>query len=83
MGYLFIEGLIFINMIITITAKTGKGDKSSKAEIDKSVDTVLMIGELINKKLKGVQEGRCRCYKDGTSLVLKQVIAKKEVDRKA
>jgi hypothetical protein len=31
-------------MEIKITVKTGKGDKSSKAEIDKTVDTVLMIG---------------------------------------
>ncbi len=58
-------------MEITITAKTGKGSKSTKKEIDKTCDTVLMIGELINKKLKGVQEGRCRCYEDWTSLVLK------------
>lgn len=57
-------------MEITITTKTGKGSKSSEEEIDKTVDTVLMIGEIINKKLRGVQEGRCRCYRDGTSLVL-------------
>jgi len=57
-------------MIITITVKTGKGDKSSKIEIDKTVDSVLLIGEMISKKFKGVQEGRCRVYKDGTSLVL-------------
>lgn len=58
-------------MIITITAKTGKGSKSTKKEIDKTVDAVLTIGEMINKKFKGIQEGRCRCYEDGTSLKLR------------
>lgn len=57
-------------MKIIITVKTGKGDKSSKSEIDKTVDVVLMIGELINKNFKGVREGRCRVYLDGTSLIL-------------
>lgn len=40
-------------MIITITAKTGNGPKSTKKEIDKTVDTVLMTGRMINKKLNG------------------------------
>lgn len=57
-------------MKIIITVKTGKGDKSTEKEIDKTVDVVLMIGELINKKFKGVQEGRCKIYPDGTSLHL-------------
>jgi len=58
-------------MIITITVKTGKGDKSSKLDIDNTVDAVLLIGKLVSQKFKGIQEGRCRCYKDGTSLVLR------------
>ncbi len=71
-------------MIITITAKTNKGSKSTKKEIDKTVDTVLMIGEMVNKKFKGVQEGGCRCYEDGTSLVLNtNKTTKKGGDRKA
>ncbi len=44
-------------MKIIITVKTGKGLKSTKKEIDKTVDTVLLIGELINNKYKKVQEG--------------------------
>lgn len=57
-------------MKITITVKTGKGLNSTKKEIDKTVDTVLMVGDLINKKLKGVKEGSCRIHSDGTSLIL-------------
>ena len=57
-------------MKIIITVKTGKGSKSTQKEIDKTVDTVLMIGEIINKKLGGVREGRCRVFSDGTSLLL-------------
>lgn len=59
-------------MKIIITVKTGKGLNSTKKEIDKTVDMVLMIGEMINKKLKGVKEGRCKIYTDGTSLVLER-----------
>jgi len=59
-------------MKIIITVKTGKGDKSSKIEIDKTVDSVLLIGEMISKKFKGVQEGRCRVYKDGASLIMQK-----------
>jgi hypothetical protein len=57
-------------MKIIITVKTGKGLNSTKKEIDKTVDMVLMIGEMINKKLKGVREGSCRVLSDGTSLIL-------------
>lgn len=57
-------------MKIIITVKTGKGLNSAKKEIDKTVDMVLLIGEMINKKLKGVEEGRCKIYPDGTSLQL-------------
>ena len=60
-------------MKIIITAKTGKGLNSTKKEIDKTVDTVLLIGELINKKFRGVREGRCRIYPDGTSLTLNKM----------
>lgn len=45
-------------MKIIVTVKTGKGLNSTKKEIDKTVDMVLMIGEIINKKLKGVEEGK-------------------------
>lgn len=59
-------------MKIIITAKTGKGLKSTKKEIDKTVDAVLSIGQLINKKFKGILEGSCRIYPDGTSLILEK-----------
>ena len=39
-------------MKIIITVKTEKGLNSTKKEIDKTVDAVLMVGDLINKKLK-------------------------------
>ena len=58
-------------MKIIITVKTGKGLNSTKKEIDKTVDTVLMVGDLINKKLKGVREGKCKIYPDGTSVSIK------------
>ncbi|MEK6833511.1 MAG: hypothetical protein AABY32_05690 [Nanoarchaeota archaeon] len=58
-------------MKIIITVKTGKGLNSTKKEIDKTVDMVLMIGELIDRKLKGVREGKCKIYPDGTSMILK------------
>ena len=57
-------------MKIIITVKTGKGLKSTKKEINKTVTTALLIGSLINKKLKRVKEGECRIYSDGTSLSL-------------
>ncbi|MBS3075029.1 hypothetical protein J4429_01065 [Candidatus Pacearchaeota archaeon] len=57
-------------MKIIITVKTEKGLNSTKKEIDKTVDAVLMVGDLINKKLKGVREGKCKIYPDGTSLQL-------------
>ena len=59
-------------MKIIITVKTGKGLNSTRKEIDKTVDTVLLIGEMINKKLKGVREGKCKVHPDGTSLVLER-----------
>ena len=57
-------------MKIIITVKTEKGLNSTKKEIDKTVDAVLMIGDLINKKLKGIREGRCKVYPDETSMSL-------------
>ena len=59
-------------MKIIVTVKTGKGLNSTKKEIDKTVDIVLMIGEMINKKLKGVENGRCKIYPDGTRITLEK-----------
>ena len=57
-------------MKIIITVKTGKGLKSTKKEIDKTVDVVLSIGKLISEKFKEVRGGSCKIHADGTSLIL-------------
>jgi len=57
-------------MKITIIVKTGKGLNSIKKELDKTVDAVLMIGDLINQKLKRVKEGKCKIYSDEISIFL-------------
>jgi hypothetical protein len=59
-------------MKLIITLKTGKGDKSTKKDLDKSVDTILSIGSILEKKFKGFKMGKCRCLKDGTSLILEK-----------
>lgn len=56
-------------MEITITTKINK-KKPTQKELDKSVDIVLDAGEAIANKLKGFDICRCKCYKDGTSLIL-------------
>lgn len=53
-------------MKIVITVKTGKGEKSTEKEIDKTVDTVLEIGSALDKKYGDFSYGRCRVYPDGT-----------------
>jgi len=59
-------------MNITITVKTGKGEKSTDKEIDKTVDTVLEIGSALDKKYGEFSYGRCRVYSDGTGLVMEK-----------
>ena len=59
-------------MKLIITLKTGKGDKSTKKDLDKSVDTILNIGSMLEKKFKGFKIGKCKCMKDGTSLILEK-----------
>ena len=59
-------------MKIILTIKTGKGSKSTQKEIDESVDRVLDMGSYLNKKYKGFDCGRCRLFKDGTSLILEK-----------
>jgi hypothetical protein len=58
-------------MKITITTKT-KSKNPSQKELDKSVDLVLEAGEVVAHKLKGFDICRCKCYRDGTSLILKK-----------
>jgi ribosomal protein L5 len=40
-------------MIVEITVKTGKGKKSTKKDVDKTVDLLVKLLELIEPKLKG------------------------------
>ena len=59
-------------MKIAITIKTGKGEKSTGKEVDKTVDTALKIGSILDKKYGSFSYGRCRVYSDGTGLVLEK-----------
>ena len=56
-----------INLImkIIITIK-------DKKDVDSTVDKVLDIGSMLEKKFKGFKMGRCRCMIDGTMLVLEK-----------
>jgi len=56
-------------MEIIITAKTSNKNPTQK-ELDKSVDLVLTAGETIANKIKDYDIVRCRCSRDGTSLIL-------------
>jgi hypothetical protein len=53
-------------MKIIITAKT-KSHNPTEEELDKSVDVVMAIANKLEYEIKS-----CRCYKDGTSLVLEK-----------
>ena len=55
-------------MEITVTIKTKKKNPSQK-EIDKTVDMVLEVGELLHNKLN-FEEVNCKLYPNGTSLIL-------------
>lgn len=43
-----------------------------KKDVDSTVDKVLDIGSILEKKFKGFKAGRCRCLSDGTSLILEK-----------
>ncbi len=53
-------------MRIIITAKT-KNNNSTEKELDKSVDIIMVIANKLGYEIKS-----CKCYIDGTSLVLKR-----------
>ena len=65
MGYIFIEEWVYLIMKIIITIK-------DKKHVNSTVDKVLDIGSLLQKKFKGFKVGRCRCMSDGTSLILEK-----------
>ena len=54
-------------MKIIITAKTGKGDNSTEKEIDRTVDEVVKVGEIIKGEWVDY-----KLYPDGTSLILEK-----------
>ena len=58
-------------MKIAITVKTGKGERSTEKEVDKTVDTTLEIGSILDKKYRSFSYRRCKVYPDGTGLILK------------
>jgi len=43
-----------------------------KNNINSTVDKVLDIGSMLEKKFKGFNVGRCRCMEDGTTLVMEK-----------
>jgi len=53
-------------MRIIITAKT-KSHNPTEEELDKSVDVIMAIADKLKYEIKG-----CKCYKDGTSLVMER-----------
>lgn len=59
-------------MKIQILAKTGKGEESTEKEIDETVDTVLDMGSMLEKKFKDYKLTDCRNYNDSTSVFLEK-----------
>ena len=58
-------------MKIIVTVKTGKVNKSTTKDVNKSVDIIEKISEFVELKLKGKMK-EARCYRDGTSAVFEK-----------
>ena len=43
-----------------------------KNNVNSTVDKVLYIGSMLEKKFKGFKVGRCRCLSDGTTLIMEK-----------
>ena len=43
-----------------------------KKNVDSTVDKVLDICSILEKKFKGFKVGKCRCMSDGTSLIMEK-----------
>jgi hypothetical protein len=43
-----------------------------KKNVDSTVDKVLDIGSMLQKKFKGFKVGRCKCLSDGTTLIMEK-----------
>ena len=52
-------------MKIIVTVKSGKGNKSTEKDVNKSVDIIEKISSYIELKLKGKMK-EVKCYRDGT-----------------
>jgi len=59
-------------MKIIITVKTGKGDKSTENEIDKTVDILEKILFTLDKKFKSYKWSKCKAMCDGTRAILEE-----------
>lgn len=58
-------------MKIRITVKTGKGQKSTRKDINKTVDILIKSVEAVSKKFKWT-EANSVSYPDGTGMVLEK-----------
>ena len=58
-------------MKVIINVQTGKGNKSTTKEINKTVDIIENISEFVELKLKGKMK-EVKCYRDGTSAVFEK-----------
>ena len=58
-------------MKIIINVQTGKGNKSTTKEINKSVGIIEKICEYTESKLKAKMK-EVKCYRDGTSAVFEK-----------
>ncbi len=58
-------------MKIIVTVKSGKGNKSTEKDVNKSVDIIEKISSYIELKLKGKMK-EVKCYRDGTGAVFEK-----------
>ena len=58
-------------MKIIVTVKSEKGNKSTRKDVDKSVDMIEKISEFVELKLKAKMK-EVKCYRDGTGAVFKK-----------
>jgi hypothetical protein len=59
-------------MKIIIIVKTGKGDKSTEKEIDKTVDILERILFALDKEFKNYGWSKCKAMCDGIQIVLEK-----------
>ena len=58
-------------MEVTINVQTGKGNKPTTKDVNKSVDIIEKISEFVELKLTGKMK-ETKCYRDGTSAVFEK-----------